>query len=190
MGGGKGKWGKGGKGKGGKGKNTDKKLENGSLSSCMIGEKGSDDFGGRINFYQSDTEGADTTARAKFWNLQTEETVDEVTTPAGVYTIDIRSGVTVADTDAGATNDECGAGTVTATLTDSFTAKTGKRNKHGHGHFHDDETGLTLADSSVTGNWLVVTLNDDTTPVIQGCCQIAAVEAEVDSRRRLSDILQ
>merc|ERR1712060_373746 len=89
MGGGKGKWGKGGKGKGGKGKNTDKKLENGSLSSCMIGEKGSDDFGGRINFYQSDTEGADTSARAKFWNLQTEETVDEVTTPAGVYTIDI-----------------------------------------------------------------------------------------------------
>merc|ERR1712060_1037924 len=157
----------------------------GDISTCIIGEKG--ELSGKISFTQSDTEGADTTARAKFWNLQTEETVDEVTTPAGVYTIDIRSGVTVADTDAGATNDECGAGTVTATLTDSFTAKTGKRNKHGHGHFHDDATGLTLTDSSVTGNWLVVTLNDDSTPVIQGCCQIAAVEAEVDSRRRLSD---
>merc|ERR1712060_655364 len=190
MGGGKGKWGKGGKGKGGKGKHTEKKLENGSLSSCMIGDKGSDDIWGKVNFYQSDDEGADTSARASFWNLQTEETVEEVTTPAGVYTIDIRSGVTVADTDAGATNDECGAGTVTATITDSFAAKSHWRNKHGKGHFRDDATGLTLADSSVTGNWLVLTLNDDTTPVIQGCCQIAAVEAEVDTRRRLSDILQ
>ena len=178
------KWGK---GKGGKGKHTEKKLENGSLSSCMIGDKGSDDIWGKVNFYQSDDEGADTSARASFWNLQTEETVEEVTTPAGVYTIDIRSGVTVADTDAGATNDECGAGTVTETLVSDFAAKDSWRNKWGRGSWTNKESGLTLADESVTGNWAVITLNGDT-PVVQGCCQITAVDDGSD--RRLSDILQ
>merc|ERR1712060_1044629 len=158
----------------------------GDKAACAIkGEKG--ELAGSFHFRQADTEGADTKAWAKFFNLQTEETVDEVTTPAGVYTIDIRSDVTVADTDAGATNDECGAGTVTETLVSDFTAKDSWRNKWGRGSWTNKESGLTLADESVTGNWAVITLNGDT-PVVQGCCQITAVDDGSD--RRLSDILQ
>merc|ERR1712060_127673 len=157
----------------------------GDISTCIIGEKG--ELSGKISFTQSDKEGADTKASARFYNLQTEETVEEVTTPAGVYTIDIRSDVTVADTDAGATNDECGAGTVTATLVSDFTVGDKKRQqKWGMGSWTDLESGLTLADSSVTGNWAVITLNDEADGVIQGCCQITAK----DDGRRLSDILQ
>ena len=157
----------------------------GDISTCIIGEKG--ELSGKISFTQSDKEGADTKASARFYNLQQEETVDEVTPPAGVYTIDIRSGVTVADTDAGATNDECGAGTVTETLVSDFAAKDSWRNKWGRGSWTNKESGLTLADESVTGNWAVITLNGDT-PVVQGCCQITAVDDGSD--RRLSDILQ
>ena len=156
----------------------------GDISVCYIGEKG--ELSGKIAFTQSDKEGADTKASARFYNLQQEETVDEVTTPAGVYTIDIRSGVTVADADAGATNEECGLGTVTATLVDDFAAKSSWRNKWGRGSWTNKASGLTLADDSVTGNWAVLTLNDEADGVIQGCCQIEAVEKD----RRLSDILQ
>merc|ERR1712060_541250 len=140
----------------------------GDISTCIIGEKG--ELSGKISFTQFDKEGADTKASARFYNLQQEETVDEVTTPAGVYTIDIRSGVTVTDT-----------------LVSDFAAKDSWRNKWGRGSWTNKESGLTLADESVTGNWAVITLNGDT-PVVQGCCQITAVDDGSD--RRLSDILQ
>merc|ERR1712060_580046 len=164
-----------------------KPVFSGDKAACIIGgEKG--ELSGKISFSQPDTEGADTKASARFFNLQTEETVDEVTTPAGVYTIDIRSDVTVADTDAGATNDECGAGTVTETLVSDFTVGEKRRaQKWGMGYWENEESGLTLADSSVTGNWAVITLNGDT-PAVVGCCQITAKDD--GSSRRLADILQ